>query len=170
MSTRTEPDLGVRFRHAAGRFPTGVTVLSTVLDGEPYGMTVNSFASISLDPLLVLVSLDNNSRTFEQVERSGVFAVTVLGTGQQQVARWFANPGRPPGGYAFAGTPWWPAPCTGSPVLADGISYFDCVVDRSHVAGDHTVVIGAVRTFDVLSDRPPLLFVQRQLTQLPDRS
>lgn len=165
MSTQTEPDLGIRFRHAASRFPTGVTVLSTVVDGEPYGMTVNSFASISIDPLLVLVSVNNNSRTYEQVERSGVFAVTVLGTGQQQVARWFANSARPTGAGAFADIPWWPAPHSRSPILAEGISYFDCVVDRVHVVGDHTMVIGAVRAFDVLSDRPPLLFVQSRFAQ-----
>jgi flavin reductase (DIM6/NTAB) family NADH-FMN oxidoreductase RutF len=170
MSTRTEPDLGVRFRHAAGRFPTGVTVLSTVVDGEPHGMTVNSFASISIDPLLVLVSVNTNSRTYERIQRSGVFAVTVLGAGQQQVARWFANAARPPGAASFAGTPWRPAPYSRAPVLAEGISYFDCVVDRVYVAGDHTMVIGAVRAFDVLSDQPPLLFVQRQYAQLPDRA
>jgi len=169
MNTQTEPDLGMRFRHAAGSFPTGVTVLSTVVDGEPYGMTVNSFASISIDPLLVLASVNSNSRTYKQVERSGMFAVTVLGNGQQQVAQWFANSARPTGAVAFADIPWRPAPHSRSPILAEGISYFDCVVDHVHVVGDHTMVIGAVRVFDVLSDRPPLLFVQSRFAQLPDK-
>lgn len=163
MSTQTQ------FRRTAARFPTGVTVLSTVLDGEPHGMTVNSFATISIDPLLVLVSINNNSRTYERITRSGVFAVTVLGSCQQHVARWFADSTRPAGVAAFAGMPWRPAPHSRSPILLEGVSYFDCVVDQMHLAGDHTMVVGAVRAFDVLSDRPPLLFVRSRFTQPSDQ-
>lgn len=168
MSTRTEAEPAKRFRHAAGRYPTGVTVLTTICDGEPCGMTVNSFASISIDPLLVLVSVNNSSRTYQRIRRSGVFAITVLGIGQQDVAGWFATSARPHGAGAFAGIPWRPAPHSRAPILLDGVSYFDCAVDQVHVAGDHTMVIGAVHAFDVLSDRPPLLFVRNRFTQLPD--
>lgn len=167
MSLRTGTGAGLEFRRAAGLFPTGVTVLSTLVDGEPHGMTVNTFASVSLDPLLVLVSLSTSSRTLARVQRSGAFVVTVLGADQRQVARWFADPARPSGAAGFAGVPRRPAPHSGAPVLAEGVAYFDCEVDRAHAAGDHTVVIGAVRTFDVLSDRPPLLFVRSRFAHLP---
>ncbi|MFD7660924.1 flavin reductase family protein [Actinosynnema sp. NPDC059797] len=168
MSTAVEPDLGRRFRHAAGRFPTGVTVLSTVEGGRPCGMTVSSFTSVSLDPLLVLVSLGNGSRTCERIRRSGVFAVTVLADAQQEVARWFAGRARPDGEVAFDGIPWRPAPHSSAPILTDGVSFFDCAVEQVHAAGDHTVVIGAVRAFDVLSDRPPLLFVRSRFGRLTE--
>jgi flavin reductase (DIM6/NTAB) family NADH-FMN oxidoreductase RutF len=158
--------MSVRFRTTAATYPTGVTVLSTVADGQPHGMTVNSFASISIDPLLVLVSVTSDSRTYESIERSGVFAVTVLSEGQRQVAKWFADSKRPVGAESFAGLSWKPAPHSRSPILLDGISYFDCVVDQVHVAGDHTMVVGEVRAFDVLSQRPPLLFVGSRFTEL----
>lgn len=163
----TVPDPGEvqrRFRQAAGRFPTGVTVVSTIADGAPHGITVNAFATVSLYPLLVLVAFTNHSRTLEYVRASGMFAVTVLGAHQQDVARWFANPNRPSGAEGFAEVAWRAAPQTGSPVLIDGVSYFDCVVDGTHTAGDHTVVIGRVQTFDLLADCSPLLFVRSRFT------
>ncbi len=168
MSASAHVDQSVRFREVAARLPTGVTVLSTLVDGEPHAMTVNTFTSISLEPLLVLVSVNNSSRSRERIERSGAFAVTVLGAGQQQVAHRFASSSRPVGDAELAGIQWRPAPYSRSPILLDGIGYFDCVVDRIHLAGDHTIVLGEVRAMDVLSDRPPLLFVRSRLTQLPD--
>lgn len=156
-------EVQARFRHAAGRFPTGVTVVSTVAGGEPHGMTVNAFTTVSLHPLLVLISVTHHSRTFTYLRASGVFSVTVLGANQRDVAHWFANPNRPAGAAGFTDIPWRPAPQTGSPVLLDGVSYFDCTVDRTHVTGDHTLVVGRVQEFDVLSDCAPLLFMHSRL-------
>lgn len=160
----SRPESGARFRRVAGSFPTGVTVLSTVAGGQPYGMTVSAFASLSLEPLLVLAAVNNASRTYHRVRASGVFAVTVLGADQAGLARWFADPDRPAGLAAFAEVAWRPAPGTGSPVLVDGLSYFDCVVERVDRAGDHSLLIGRVHDFDVLSQRPPLLFVRGRFT------
>lgn len=160
-----------RFRRTAGRFPTGVTLLTTVTDGQPHGLTVNAFTTVSLAPLLVLASLRTGSRTYHHVRRSGVFAVTVLGAHQERVARLFADPNRPEGAKAFQGIPWRAAPHTGCPILSDGLGYFDCAVERSCPAGDHTVLIGAVRAFDLLNDRTPLLFVRSEfggLSEAPD--
>jgi flavin reductase len=158
--------LGKRFRRATGQFPTGVTILSTVVDGEPHAMTANSFTSVSLRPLLVLVSVSHEARTYDHIRQSGVFAVTVLSAEQQEVARWFAARDRP---RSFAGLGWRPGPHTGSPILLDGISYFDCVVREMHEAGDHTVVIGAVHAFDVMSERAPLIFMRSQFVGPPDQ-
>lgn len=155
-----DTDRARRFREASGQFATGVTVVSTIAGGIPHAMTVNSFTSVSIDPVLILVSLRNEAWTWRQVRRSGVFAVTVLGAHQEDEARWFADSARCAGAGAFAGIDWHPAPVTGAPVLADGIGYFDCDVRAIHPAGDHTLVVGEVRAFDVLSDRPPLLFVR----------
>lgn len=156
-----------RFRRVAGRYPTGVTVVSTVHSGQPHAMTVNSFVTVSLDPLLVLVSLGLHCRTYERVRASGVFAVTVLGADQQPTADWFAGSARGTGAEAFAGFPWRPAPYTGAPVLLGGVSYFDCAVLQIRPAGDHAVVLGAVHAFDTLSDGPPLMFVDSRYSAGP---
>jgi flavin reductase (DIM6/NTAB) family NADH-FMN oxidoreductase RutF len=161
---------GTRFRRAAGQFSTGVTVLSTVVDGEPHGMTLNAFASVSIEPLLVLAVVGNTSRTYEKVRASGVFAVTVLASDQVEIARWFAHPGRPSGALSFMDVAWRRGPHSGSPILTGGLSYFDCAVERADRAGDHTVLIGRVHAFDVLSDRAPLLFVRSHFADLPDRA
>jgi flavin reductase (DIM6/NTAB) family NADH-FMN oxidoreductase RutF len=155
----TEPSLGRRFRRAAGCFPTGVTLVATLVDGQPHGMTVNSFVTASIEPLLVQISLHNDSHTFRHITTSGSFAVTVLAADQQDVARWFATPGRPAGAAGFAGVDWCPGPATGSPILLDGVCYFDCAVQTTHRTGDHTTLVGSVREFDVVSGASPLLFV-----------
>jgi flavin reductase (DIM6/NTAB) family NADH-FMN oxidoreductase RutF len=95
------------FREAMSSFPTGVTVACE--DGNLHGMTVNSFSSVSLDPMLVLVCLDETSRGLGLIERAGAFAVNVPSAGQQDVSRWFANRHRPAGSTMFDGCPSNPA-------------------------------------------------------------
>ncbi|UFQ19075.1 MULTISPECIES: flavin reductase family protein [Streptomyces] len=174
--TRTESAERVRlpehpsseFRRSAGRFPTGVTVLTCVRDGEPHGMTVNSFTTVSLDPLLVLAVLGTGSQTTGQLLAGDGFAVTVLSSRQEQTARSFADPSRARGGAAFSGVAHAPARRTGSPVLLDGIVYFDCAVESVHTAGDHTILVGAVQAFGPLSEEPALLFSRSRLGAEPD--
>ncbi|MGX6607627.1 flavin reductase family protein [Micromonosporaceae bacterium Da 78-11] len=149
----------VQFRRAAGRFPTGVAVVGTLADAEPHAMTVNSFVTVSLDPLLVLVSVELTCRTYQRIRSGSGFAVTVLSAAQQDIAGWFASRRRGVGAAAFAGIDWHPAPCSAAPVLKGGISYFDCTVAEIRIAGDHALVIGAVEAFDILSDEPPLMFL-----------
>jgi flavin reductase (DIM6/NTAB) family NADH-FMN oxidoreductase RutF len=156
-----------RFRRAAARFPTGVAVVSTVADAEPHAMTVNSFVTVSLDPLYVLVSLSLTCRTYERIRASGVFAVTVLGADQQHAAEWFASSQRGTGLSTFAGVDWRPAPHTAAPILVQGVSYFDCVVAETRIVGDHAVVIGAVQDFGVLSESPALMFADSRYAAGP---
>ena len=85
--------LGRDFRDVVGAFPTGVCVITTELHGHPSGMTMNSFTSVSLDPLLVLVSFIRESRTYPATIASGRFAVNILHRRQQEVALAFANRG-----------------------------------------------------------------------------
>ncbi|MFD9631595.1 flavin reductase family protein [Streptomyces violascens] len=162
------------FRRAAGRFPTGVTVITTVLDGEPHGTTVNAFATASMDPLMILVALGRRSRLREQILRSGSFAATVLAAHQEPDARWFADSARPAGAEGFAGRPWRPAAHSGAPVLLDGVAAFDCSLAATYPAGDHTVLIGRVEAFEELSQDPALLFSDSRLVacpaQTPDRT
>ncbi|MFD8086446.1 flavin reductase family protein [Kitasatospora sp. NPDC059722] len=154
---RTTPDPDA-FRSVAGRFATGVTVVATRSADGPFGMTANSFATVSLDPLLVLVCVGHKARIREHLLATGAFAVTVLGAGQQATARRFADPRRPLGAAAFADDAWAPGPATGSPVLLDGAGWFDCTVHAVHPAGDHAIVVGAVQAIGRPPAAQPLVF------------
>ncbi|MER5889965.1 flavin reductase family protein [Streptomyces sp. NPDC001941] len=146
------------FRRAAARFATGVTVVTTRTDDGPFGMTANSFTTVSLDPRLILVCVGERARIREHLLRTGTFAVTVLSAGQQDAARRFADPARPAGAAAFADDAWAPGPATGNPVLLDGSAWFDCAVHDVHAAGDHSIVVGEVRALSPLDAEQPLLF------------
>jgi flavin reductase (DIM6/NTAB) family NADH-FMN oxidoreductase RutF len=101
-----------------------------------HGVTVNSFSSVSLDPMLVLVCLNETSRAVDLIEGAGAFVVNVLSAGQQDVSRWFANQHRPPGPAMFDGVPLEPG-VTGCPILADAAASFDCRLRQSYHAGTY---------------------------------
>jgi len=146
------------FRQAMGSFPTGVTVVTVASDdGSMYGITVNSFSSVSLDPMLVLVCLNATSRGVSLIERAGAFVVNVLSAGQQDISRWFADRCRPAGSAMFDGVPFEPG-VTGCPVLADATASFDCRLWRSHRAGDHLIVLGEVVALVHRPQLEPLIF------------
>jgi flavin reductase (DIM6/NTAB) family NADH-FMN oxidoreductase RutF len=149
---------GSAFRRAMGSFPTGVTVVTVACDdGTMHGITVNSFSSASLDPMLVLVCLNEASPAVGLIERAGAFAVNVLSAGQQHVSRWFANRYRPPGLAMFDGVPFEPG-VTGCPVLLDATASFDCRLRQSHRAGDHLIVLGEVAALVHRPQLEPLIF------------
>jgi flavin reductase (DIM6/NTAB) family NADH-FMN oxidoreductase RutF/DNA-binding IclR family transcriptional regulator len=145
------------FRRVLGHHPTGVCVV-TAMDPEqgPIGMTVGSFASVSLDPPLILFMPKSDSVTFERIRRIGTFSVNVLSADQGDVCRQFA--GRTEG--RFAGISWKLSPAM-APVIDGSVAWIDCTIAEVHPAGDHFVVIGAVQAMDTLPDvGPPLLFFQ----------
>jgi flavin reductase len=148
------------FRQAMGSFPTGVTVVTVATgDGSMYGVTVNSFSSVSLDPMLVLVCLNENSRGIGPIERAGAFAVNVLSAAQRDVARWFADRHRPGGSLMFDGMPFEPG-VTGCPVLFGATASFECRLRQSHPAGDHLIVLGEVVALVHRPELEPLIFHQ----------
>jgi flavin reductase len=146
------------FRQAMGSFPTGVTVVTVAGDDRSlHGMTVNSFSSVSLDPMLVMVCLDGTSRGLGLIERAGVFVVNVLSAGQQDVSRWFANRHRPVGSAMFDAVRFETGE-TGCPVLVEATASFDCRVRQSHRAGDHLIVLGEVVALTHRPQLEPLIF------------
>jgi flavin reductase len=145
------------FRQAMGSFPTGVTVVTMACDGSMYGMTVNSFSSVSLDPMLVMVCLVQTSRGLGLIERAGVFVVNVLSAGQRDVSRWFASRHRPAGSAMFDGVPFEPG-VTGGPVLAEATASFECRLRQSHRAGDHVIALGEVVALVHRPQLEPLVF------------
>ncbi|MFS8976458.1 flavin reductase family protein [Cupriavidus necator] len=141
------------FRNALGRFATGVAIVTTrTPDGEPWGVTVNSFSSVSLEPRLVLWSLAKKSYSLEAFRKTGSFVIHVLAADQEHVSNRFARgaDGK------FAGVP-----CTdgidGSPVLPGCAAVFQCRNTHQYDGGDHVIFIGEVRHYDT-SDREALLF------------
>ena len=146
-----------RFRDVLGRFASGVTVVAGVSNGEPVGMTCQSFSSVSLEPPLVLVVPAKSSRSWPVIQRSGRFCVSFLAADQADLSNTMASRGTD----KFADVTWTPAPQTGSPMLAGALAHLDCSIHAVHEAGDHYVVIG--RVLDLLTDpatedADPLLF------------
>ena len=144
---------------------TGVTIVSTELEAVRHGMTVSSFTSVSLDPPLVLVSLERGTHTHRMLERSGIFAVTVLGEGQQAMSDRFA--GRQQDGEdRFAGLDTFTL-ASGAPFISGGLAYFDCRVVSTYQAGTHTVFIGEVLAVQAGDETAaPLLYHDRDYRQL----
>jgi flavin reductase (DIM6/NTAB) family NADH-FMN oxidoreductase RutF len=150
-------------RDAFGCFATGVTILTCQApDGRPVGLTVNAFASVSLDPPLVLVCIDGGSQSLPAFEAAGAFAVNVLRAGQEDVAWRFTLRD----GELFEGTvveTW-----AGAPILGGCVANFECVVHQAFDAGDHRVLIGRVEKMRFEAGAAPLLFLGSRFRELPE--
>jgi flavin reductase (DIM6/NTAB) family NADH-FMN oxidoreductase RutF len=136
-------DSGHTFQQAAGRFASGVTVVTTRASQGHYGVTASSFASLSLNPLLVTVSINRSSPLLGYVRTAEAFAVSVLSSDQQQVAAYFAARGRTPELSGFATVPT-TAGQTGAPIIDGCLSWFDCAVEDLLPGGDHEILVGRV--------------------------
>jgi flavin reductase len=145
------------FRAALGSFATGVTVVTTAGGEHGYGMTVNAFSSVSLDPPLVLICVISGTHGAETIERNGVFAVNILGSDHEPISRYFSAKDRPRGAEAFKEIPHSFA-VTGAPILAGAAGYLDCRLHATHEAGDHLVFIGEVVALGHDPEAKPLLF------------
>lgn len=142
-----------QFRSALGHFATGVTIVTTRdTSGDPVGVTVNSFASVSLDPPLILWSLAKNSYSLDAFTACSHFAVHVLASSQQGLSDRFARAASD----KFSGL----APESGlgdAPLLSGCATVFECSTEHRYDGGDHLILVGRVHRFDV-QDRAPLLF------------
>lgn len=155
-----------RFRDVVGRFATGVTVVTTIVDGVLHGMTVNAFTSVSLDPLMVLVCVDRTAGMHDVLLDSGRFALTILDSAQEGDSLWFSLPHRPAGNEQFDGLSWRPAPVSGCPVLEDGLAFLDCLVTETHSGGDHSVFLAQVVDLGLLRDGEPLVYYDSDYRKL----
>ncbi|MDN3352663.1 flavin reductase family protein [Actinomadura sp. DC4] len=140
MSAGVDPG---EYRRVAGRFATGITVVTAVLDGTAHAMTVNAFTSVSLDPLLVLFCPEKIARFHDVVTGAGAWAVSVLGEEAEETSRWFATRGREIDG-RLNGRPSHPGPRTGAPILDEAIAALECRTHAVHDGGDHSIVVGEV--------------------------
>ncbi len=142
------------FRRACAQFATGIAVASTLdRDGSPHGMTVNSFTSVSLDPPLVLISVDLTSNLLPLFEQSGHYGLSFLGQEQQEVSARFALRGQ----NRFDGTRWMVG-TAGLPLIPDALAHLGCRITQTINAGDHTLLIAEVISADIQSGKPLLYF------------
>jgi flavin reductase (DIM6/NTAB) family NADH-FMN oxidoreductase RutF len=150
------------FREAVAHFATGVTVITTMHDGRPAGMTASAVASLSLDPVLLLVCINNRLPTHEAIEASRRFVVNVLGEGQEELALRFARPAED----KFAGIELHED--TELPVLRDAIATFVCDVHERFPGGDHSIFIGLVRECRAERGKRPLVYFRSTFGSLRD--
>ncbi len=152
-----------KFRDVLGLFCSGVTVVTSMSDGEPVGMTCQSFSSVSLEPPLVMFSPAKTSRAWPLMQRAGYFCVNILAAGQEDLSNGMATKGVD----KFEGLEWRTA-ATGAPLLDGVLGYVDCTVHQVVEAGDHYLVIGRVKElgFGAVADPvDPLLFFKGRYTQ-----
>ncbi|RSL34894.1 flavin reductase [Salibacterium salarium] len=139
------------FKTAMSKFTTGVTIVTTEVDGEVHGMTANAFMSVSLDPKLVLISVAKHANSHDMIEQSGTFAVSVLTENQTELSQYFANQLKEEIDVPFERF-------EEQPIIEDALVNIACRVYDSHEAGDHTLFIGKVDNLKVQDEEPLLYF------------
>ena len=162
-ANRIEPDT---FRRVMGHFVTGVTVVTTLDDQGPHGITVNALSSVSLEPALVMVALDRRRFITPIVRAVGRYAVNVLGEDQQALSDCFAGAAVVPDRDAFCGAAWHPGEI-GLPLIDGAIATLECTVVDSFSAGDHDLFIGHVDAMANVPEHPmPLLYYRRHYLRI----
>lgn len=141
------------FRQALGQFPTGVCIVTTKVEGQPLGMTISSFNSLSLAPPLILFSIDRKAASLPLWEKAEACAVNVLAENQKELSNRFAR--------SLANK--WEAICYSDgfkdvPLLPGVIAVFECAAYARHDGGDHMLFIAEVKRFSAHGDRQPLVF------------
>ena len=155
------------FRRACGQFLTGVTIVTTI-DQEtgPAGLAANSFTSVSLEPPLVLVSVDRGANSLRAMESSRRYAVHILGAHQEDLCRRFAQADLS-GMEKLEGVAWTPG-LGGVPLLDDYLVRFECRVVEAVPGGDHVIYLGEVERLEFEeTDRPALGFFRGSYLQSP---
>jgi len=147
-----------QFRQAMGSFATGVTVITLAEDGgEVHGMTANAFSSVSLDPLLVLVCVDNQARTHAHLQEKKRFGINVLSSDQRLISEFYAG-STDTHQHAEAAGARFVRSAYGTPALQGALAYLECILRHAHAAGDHTIFIAEVEDVVVREGAPLLYF------------
>jgi flavin reductase (DIM6/NTAB) family NADH-FMN oxidoreductase RutF len=153
-----------QFKEAMSRWASGVTVVTTQVDGQRVGITASSLASVSADPPQILICVARKLFTHTAIERSGLFAVNILGTDQLAWGMRFAGM-VPELNDRFAGIDLFQA-VTGSPILPGVAAWLDCRLRHAYDGGDHTIFVGEVVAAGTTAECEPLLYFNRSWRQL----
>ena len=146
-------DKAREYRDALGLYPTGVALVTVMNQGSARAMTVNSFASVSLDPPLILWSVAKDSERYQLFLDAPVFAVNVLAADQSELATACAQSDDLEAGGAI-----WAPGEGGAPLVGDAVARFECVREAVHPGGDHDIIVGRVTGFDLPRIAPALVF------------
>jgi flavin reductase (DIM6/NTAB) family NADH-FMN oxidoreductase RutF len=151
------------YRQVVGNFATGVAVVTAGKRGNCFAATVNSFTSVSLDPMLLLVCLTTASKTRAEIMRSRVFNINVLSQGQEHISRLFAKAQDDSSWFEELG-------CTegtrGAPLIPGCLAHIECDLKTTHDAGDHTILIAEVQHAFIALEDEPLLFFRGKYGQI----
>ena len=156
------------FRLVLGQFATGVTVVTAErAPGQVHGMTANSFTSVSLDPLLILVCVSETAQLLPLLNRRKRFGVNILNDSQQAVSEYFAQTEDNPAlennlGIRYRWTQ------SGIPLLEGALAHLACIVVASYIAGDHTIFIAEVEGLELFNGEP-LLYLRGDYRRLSGR-
>lgn len=148
----------VDFREVMAKVPTSVAVVAGLDAGHPVGLTVGTFASVSLDPPLISVCVAKTSQSWPQIRPSGLFALSVLADGQHEVCASFSAKG--PDKFSSVD---WEASRRGLPWVHGSVAHLDCAVETEIEAGDHLIVIGRVLELNHGDQDTPMVFHARRL-------
>jgi flavin reductase (DIM6/NTAB) family NADH-FMN oxidoreductase RutF len=157
----------VEFRRAMGRFATGVTIVTVDLDGEVHGMTANAFASVSLDPMLVLVCVDHTTRTHAHLHARKRFGINVLCEDQRAISEHYARPERTNENAEAETGARFDRTRHGTPMLHGSLAYLECRLHSAQDAGDHTIFIAEVEDV-IVREGEPLLFFRGKYRKVGD--
>ena len=152
------------FRQAMGFFATGVTIVTSRIGEQFFAMTANAVASVSLEPLLLLVCVDKTALTYEALDKSGIFSVSILNEMQESLSRRFAIKPQPDEnllegvGFRLGNL--------GCPIIDGCLAYLDCRVTAAYPGGDHTIFLGEVEEIGVQGTGRPLIFYRGGYTSL----
>ncbi|WAA13420.1 flavin reductase family protein [Fervidibacillus halotolerans] len=126
-----------QFRQAMGKFATGVTVITTSDGKDIHGMTANAFMSVSLDPKLVVISVNNRAQMYEKIQQTKTYAVSILNETQSDISMHFAKQKQLDRSVEFE-------QLNGLPVIKDALAFITCDLEEAFKAGDHTLFLGRV--------------------------
>ena len=152
------------YRRIIGQFATGVTVVTTAVDGRLHGMTANALTSVSLDPVLLLVCVDKGTHAHDELTNAGRFGVNILAEEQEEVSNLFAATTEPEQG-RLQGVSYHLGP-NGAPIIDGCLAYVECAVTDRCPGGDHTIFIGEVLGGEIVREAPPLLFFEGRYRRL----
>jgi flavin reductase (DIM6/NTAB) family NADH-FMN oxidoreductase RutF len=144
------------FRRVMGSFASGVTVVTVKADDgqEPTGFTANAVSSLSIEPRMLLVCVNDRSSTLALIEQAGYFVVNILSARQQEIAQQFATRRD----NRFEGIRWRPGHETGAPVLDGSLAYAECKLTGTARGGDHVILMGEILAGDANEAEPLLYF------------
>ncbi|HEX4959518.1 MAG TPA: flavin reductase family protein [Thermoanaerobaculia bacterium] len=152
------------FRKALRHFPAGVTIVTVKAGERTHGLTVSAFASVSAEPPLIMIIIENRHHAHTLLEEpEAVFAVNILGEGQSELSNrfaWVKDENR----FAMGS---WSTASTGAPILEDALAWLDCRIHARYPAGSHTIYVGEVAASQVPAEEaPPLVYWNRGYRKL----